>query len=540
MKFNYKSFVIYFTITLLLFALIAFYTDNYKDFYISDNEAKGGAEQIIGLVAESGLSSEDTKKIDDFVREQMGYGKIPGLSIVIVSGNEILYSNEYGYADKKTKRVVTADTLFELGSNSDAFTALGILLLEEQGLINISDSVQSYIPWFEVSCKKKSDNSAIEFIKKFIPNYSEEKVDITIEQLLNHTSGIPYKTFFKNPIGSENMSLDNKVQKIVLDYYPGDRYQYASVNYDVLGLIIQNITGQTPERFIKENILKPLALNNTCLNKEATYVISKGYKIGFGVPIEFNTSIYRGNTSAEHFLTNSNDMARWVMLQLGTVQTNTILDKLIKKSHQIETAQRNSYYQNGWEINRGSTWIDIFNSGNNPNYSSYIAFRPQDNLGIAVLSNMNSEYIDVIGIELMNFINGRGRTPELLYDSNIDMDNICMIVIAIGIFFIVLSIRNLFQKPDRNHIIKKKCRFKHRITKVFPVFIYSILFYCLPTVFFNNWSFILEWAPISLPIACFTIYISVVIFHYQYRKKLSWKRIKNLMRYFSRFLKNEM
>lgn len=105
------------------------------------------------------------------IEENMSKGQIPGLSITIVKDNQTVYQRGFGYSDIDGEKPVNSKTLFELSSNSKAFTALGILTLEENGQIKLTDEVGKYIPWLKVK-------------------YEGKEIPLTIEQIMHQTSGI--------------------------------------------------------------------------------------------------------------------------------------------------------------------------------------------------------------------------------------------------------------------------------------------------------------------------------------------------------------
>lgn len=209
--------------------------------YAAENESNGI----------NNLNKDSNEKIQKLIENNMDKGKIPGLSVVIVKGNETVYQKGFGYADLGNKTPVTSKSIFEIGSNSKAFTALGILNLQKDGLIKLEDKVTKYIPWLKVK-------------------YEGKDASITIEQLLYHTSGIPYNTIDKIPSSNEDNALEKTVRTLVginLDSKPGEKYQYATINYDVLGLIIKKVTGSSYEKYIEYSVLKPMNLNNRTSNR---------------------------------------------------------------------------------------------------------------------------------------------------------------------------------------------------------------------------------------------------------------------------------
>jgi CubicO group peptidase (beta-lactamase class C family) len=164
----------------------------------------------------------ETEKL---ILNKMSEGKIPGLSVAIVKDGETIYTSGFGYANLKTGEKVTSDTLFQLGSNSKAFTSLGVFQLQKDGLINLNDPISKYIPWLKL-------------------HYHGKETDVTIAEFLHHTSGNSSNTIYRIPeLNEENSdAIEKTVRTIVgleLVSKPGTKYEYATINYDVLGLLIE-------------------------------------------------------------------------------------------------------------------------------------------------------------------------------------------------------------------------------------------------------------------------------------------------------------
>ena len=131
--------------------------------------------------------------IEKEVTELMEEGDIPGLTLVLLKGDQKPYIKSFGYADKDKEIKVTPETLFELGSCSKAFSALGVLHLEEQGKISLDDYVSKYIEGFK-------------------PQYEDKSYDVTIRQLLHHTSGFPTGAVSSVKPGGEKEALSKLVR----------------------------------------------------------------------------------------------------------------------------------------------------------------------------------------------------------------------------------------------------------------------------------------------------------------------------------------
>lgn len=443
------------------------------------------------------LSDDIIEKIDNYIENQMKEGKIPGASVVVVKDNNILYLKGFGYASVEEESKVTSNTLFEIGSTSKAFTALGILRLQKDGLIELNDPVSEYIPWLQM-------------------NFKGEEVAPTIQQFLNHTSGVPFHTIETIPVSDKEEGLEETVQNlkgIKLDSKPGDHFQYATINYDVLGLIIEKVTNQSFETYIKENVLYPLGLRSTYLFRatDAQSEMADGYKIQFLSPVRYNAPPYRGNTPAGYFITNAEDVAKWLNIQLGTVQTTGFDKELIQESQAVQSMTKflsdGSAYSNGWYINNmdGGT---IYHGGNNPNYSSFFLLKPNEKLGIAILANSNSSYVESMGRGIDSII--YGSEPTVIggdLNKSADIAAI-LLIIAFGILSIVVA---FFGIKATYEVFKKQRNFEKKTLKGWFVLLASFLLMIgvtysikqIPIILYDgvSWEFVYVWLPNSVKLA---------------------------------------
>jgi cyclic peptide transporter len=435
--------------------------------------------------------------LDSRIKDLIGDSDIPGLSLIVINNGEVTIRH-FGFSDLKGEIPVTDSTLFELGSTSKAFTALALLKLANEKKLNLDQLVTEIIPWFSMK-------------------YQGKRVPITLRQLLFHTSGIPAHTISSIPSGSQSNALEQTVKSLLginLASVPGQRYEYATVNYDVLGLVIERITGTSFEQYLENVIFKDLGLTHTYVGREHPEVlkhISKGYKIGFFEPREYDAPVYKGNNPAGYIITRADDMARWLQIQMGVIHSG--YDSLIVASHQRDESVVPvdlSSYAYGWFTSlRGDG--EISHSGLNPNFTSHVAFRKHKGIGVAVLANSNSPYTSVIAGSVMKTLLGEEVSSYINFRDDSDKD-FSILSILLSIFLLCLF---SFLGFIVYRIFKKERKFKAISFKQF-LNIVAVLacltpmlygLYILPKAYANfSWESIIVWAPAS-----FLIFITLCL-----------------------------
>lgn len=435
---------------------------------------------------ESMLTHYSQKQIDNIVHSAMGNGKIPGVSVLIIKDNKVYLNKGYGYANVDQKIKVTPHTKFEIASNTKAFTGYGILQLAKEGKLNLNDQVSKYIPDFYMT-------------------YNDEKKDITIKQLLGHTSGIPSDITEEDHYSEEYNSLKHIVEYAKgkeLNNAPGDGFEYSNMNYDILGLIIQNLSHQSYQSYIKDHILKPLNMRHTSFKttsqkgkKDAT-----GYELVSGEAVKTTPEFNIGDTPSAYMMTNTKDLEQWVKQQL---KPSTKMKSIIKQSHQkiseTENQSDNDGYAAGWFIN-SSTHI-ISHPGTLDNFSSEILLNPSKSYGIVVLSNMNSPQVENLAQNLSSQIlnNNHYTTIEQKIDQSRSFNHTITFISSFGAFIFLLLILIRLNHLKHNRVIydKRKVPFILFLVIITLFVLLSIAIYLLPLFVLGNvsWTFVLSWLP---------------------------------------------
>lgn len=453
---------------------------------------------LLSFLQPAAQTAVSNDAIDHFIAHEMAAGKIPGLSVAVIRGDQTLFQKGYGYADVGHRTAVDSNTVFEIGSDTKAFTALGILYLANQGMIGLDDPVQKYLPWFSMS---------------FTNGEGQPKnPQILIRHLLYHTSGIPFNTIGLIQPDSSVNALETTVRKLVgrkLNALPGEHFEYATINYDVLGLIIEKRLGVPYEDFIRKQVLAPLGLTHTYFpGAEANSFMAQGYKYRYAGIIPYNPPQFRSNVAAGYLRANTADMVRWLRFQAG-LYNDTLFSALIHASHapdrRSEGNDANQRYAAGWFV-REALDPYFFHDGNNPTFSSSLVVDTATGTGIVVLANINSGYTAHIARGILDLLRDKkpADSPQDVYHSVATMSLLILcLAIAFALATLVFAVLLVYET------VKGKRKFSFRFTPrqllryagalLFFVGLVCCLYY-VPKVLYNGltWDFLDVWGPSGL------------------------------------------
>jgi CubicO group peptidase (beta-lactamase class C family) len=231
-------------------------------------------------VKHSGVNYERLAQIDTLLKQYEDKNWLVGDVVIIVKDNQVVYYKGHGYSNLSAKKPMQADAIFRIMSQTKAITSLGIMQLYERGKLGLDQNISDFIPEFK----------SPKLIKSFNPLDSSftttpAKREITFRDLLTHTSGIDYPAigtdtmqavYAKNNIpsglGYFNESLLSKMKALgalPLLHNPGERFTYG-LNSDLLGCLIEIISGESLETYCRKNIFEPLGMKDTYFNVPAT------------------------------------------------------------------------------------------------------------------------------------------------------------------------------------------------------------------------------------------------------------------------------
>lgn len=432
------------------------------------------------------ISPTSQNYLDSIVENEMNDGHIPGVSVLIIKDNKMLLNKGYGYANIKNKQKVTSNTRFEIASNSKAMTGYAIMQLVNERKIKLNDPISKYIPNFHLKYKGK-------------------KVEITINQLISQTSGIPGDITDNDKITKKTDTLDGIVNSIngrSLNHRPGEQFEYANMNYDILGLIVQNISHSPYSSYMSEHIFKPLNMKHIS-TKESNKKggdDAQGYDIQHNKAYSDNPKFNIGDNPSAYLMTSTHDLEPWIKFQLHPPRH---LKSLVEATHKPKVKTNDdddSQYATGWFVTKDNQETLIYHPGTLENYSSYIILNPKKDYGIVVLANAYSSHTPTLAKHLNTQLSQGQHIDTVQYYINQYKTMIIVVTIVIWIM-VAITLIYLYRHITSHQLILLSVQ--HRNTK-YRILILSIgfililgLLHVLPSLLLNgsDWQFIMSWLP---------------------------------------------
>lgn len=219
------------------------------------------------------IDYERLAKIDGMVNEYISKNWLTGAVSIIIKDGQLVQYKGYGYSDRASKTPMKNDAIFRIMSQTKAITSVGIMILYEEGKLLLDEPISDFIPEFKKQQVLDKFNEA-DTTYTTVPS----KREVTFRHLLTHTSGLDYtdiggtkvmaiysKNGIPSGLGFFNTNLLDqmkKLGKLPLAFQPGDKFQYG-LNSDLLGCLIEVISGETLEDFFRERIFEPLGMKDT-------------------------------------------------------------------------------------------------------------------------------------------------------------------------------------------------------------------------------------------------------------------------------------
>jgi CubicO group peptidase (beta-lactamase class C family) len=331
-------------------------------------------------------STPDFAAIDAYIEAQMKELRIPGLALGIVQGDQIVHLKGFGIADP-SGRAVTPQTPFHIASLGKPMTGVAIMQLVEQGMLDLDAPIQRYLPWFRVADEASS-------------------AQITVRHLLYHTAGLPETAGMEYALHGDNRpdAIEARVRElrtVQLNRPVGVSYEYANTDYMVLGLLIQEVSGQPYADYMAEHVFAPLQMRQTYpeLDDAKAHGLATGYRYWFGVPLPGEMALDRAILPAGGSMSASvEDMTHFLIANLNggrfgdaSVLSPTSIAEMQRgvapKEAQLSTGE--VLYAMDWAVEQIGGVNVVDKGGDLADFKTNMVLIPERGLGVVVLINAN-------------------------------------------------------------------------------------------------------------------------------------------------------
>jgi CubicO group peptidase (beta-lactamase class C family) len=310
-------------------------------------------------------------QVDSYVQAEMTRTHTPGLSVAVVQNGRVVFSKGYGKANVELGVPATADTVYELLSITKQFTATAIMLLAQDGRLELDRAVSNYLP-----------------------NLPMIWANITLRQLLAHTSGILDYTSASGWVKS--IRLDRSPEDLIepvthtpLLFQPGEQWKYSNTDYYLLGMVIERVSGISYDEFISRRIFQPLGMAASRMND--LRVIVSGRSAGY----HWDKNDLRNadfispsqKWAAGGIISSAADMSRWLAaLETGSLLDQRTLEEMWRPAHLNNG--KSVAYGLGNELDSDHNHRSVGHQGGGLAFNASMLYFPDDHFGVVVLCNL--------------------------------------------------------------------------------------------------------------------------------------------------------
>ena len=325
-------------------------------------------KQLLLILFAPSILFAQTDSTDSIVQNMMSKQKITGLSLAVIKKGETIVNKGYGFANVELRVAAGNETVFRLGSVSKQFFTAAIMKLQEEGKLSINDPVH-----------------------KFFPDAPETWRSILVKNLMSHTSGLQRESpAYDNFKMISDLDMVKAAYSLALDFKTGEKYQYCNLAFYMLAQIITQVSGQSWDNYIHEQLFVPAGMNNTYMTD--FYEVISNRASGYmhkNDELQNATAMFAIRPSGG-FLSTTTDMIKWdkVLTEKKIILKKESWEMLWQpfiKTSANETSK--TYYGFGWSIDEFQGHKTISHGGSNIGFRSYYSRFVNDGLSIIVLTN---------------------------------------------------------------------------------------------------------------------------------------------------------
>ena len=318
-------------------------------------------------------------------------------SVIVAKKGKVLFKNHYGYADFKKRSKIDDNSIFQLASVSKQFTAAAILILYEDGKVRLDDKVTRFFPDFP---------------------YPE----VTIRQLLNHTSGLPkYFWLAEHKWDKEYVPSNKEMMRMMSEhdvqrfFSPGANFDYSNTGYFVLASVVEKVTGEAFGDFVQNNIFDPLFMKNTFVYRYEKDELKDGQLDGYRVyrrrwHAKIGGTVNDGIVGDKNVYSTTEDMMKWVQgLNSGKIISKKTLDEMYTKG---ETKyKRKVPYGFGFRIKEDDNGKVVYHNGKWNGFSTSLMQYTDEDLVIITLEHSNYNSMKTLNQKIKKIVDQNFDLP---------------------------------------------------------------------------------------------------------------------------------
>jgi CubicO group peptidase (beta-lactamase class C family) len=335
--------------------------------------------------AGTGTAIKELKGFEEYVHTLMRDWKVPGVGVAIARNSEIIYARGFGKRDVAENLPVTPHSIFAIGSTSKTFTTAALALLADEGKFDWDAPIREYLPNF-----------------KLWDPFTTERM--TGKDLTSHRSGLPRHDLVWYGSEESREAIFNRLRHLQPTADFRTVWQYQNLMYMTAGYLVEVLSGQTWEEFVRTRIFGPLGMAASHIDAsevETAPDFSRGYqeKDNKVEVMEFYQG-FKAVAPAGSIFSNVTDMSQWLLMQLGNGKLGDqqfLSEGQVRLMHTPQTLiERGQYpempyssYGLGWFVQPYRGHDMVHHGGNIDGFSSMFALMPEDGVGVVVLTNMN-------------------------------------------------------------------------------------------------------------------------------------------------------
>ena len=340
------------------------------------------------LLVSTGVKAQLKSKLDETFNEFIQKENFSGNILIANFEGKTIYEKSTGYADVRFKIPNTQETRFDIASVSKQFTAALVLILNEEGKLDLQASISDYLPTYRKDTGK----------------------EVKVIDLLTHQSGIPNYTSLTG-VWTDSLRNHYEFGYLIsrfcsgdLEFKAGSKYKYNNSGYAILAAILEEVSGKPFGKLLQETILDPLNLENTGLSSRERIIPLKAYGYAYnGDELQQANYTYMPNLNgAGSMYSTTEDLLKWSLFLHSKSERQVLSNESYRLMTKAYTSDKKwiAPYKNGYGFGLGmfnnakggdeNLWNTYFHSGHISGFSSYLITFKEDGFVVAILSNMGN------------------------------------------------------------------------------------------------------------------------------------------------------